>query len=224
MPGTTRDAIDTIVETEDGPIRFIDTAGMRRRARIDEATEQYSVVRALEAVDKADVALLVIDATEGITAQDARLAERIDAAGCPVVVLLNKWELLDEEERLDVQAQMAQKLYFVGDAPVLKISALTGKGVHKLRPVLADAIEQYHRRVPTREVNLVVIKAQQQQPAPRGARILYAMQGASDPPTFTLFANRDLPATYLRFIERQLREHFKMGSTPIKVRVRKRSE
>jgi GTP-binding protein len=224
MPGTTRDAIDTVVDTPDGPIRFIDTAGMRRKARVDEATEYFSVVRALSAVDTADVALLVIDATEGVTAQDARLAERIDAAGCPVVVLMNKWELLDAEQRLDVMGQLAQKLYFVGDAPVLKISALTGKGVHKLRPVLAEAIELYHKRVPTREVNIVLARAQQQQPAPGGARVLYGLQGASDPPTFTLFANRELPTSYLRYLERQIREHFKLGATPIKLRVRKRSE
>ncbi|MGD9795645.1 MAG: ribosome biogenesis GTPase Der, partial [Acidimicrobiia bacterium] len=223
MPGTTRDAIDTVVETPDGPIRFIDTAGMRRRARIDEATEHYSVARALTAVDNADVALLVIDATEGITAQDARLAERVDAAGCPVVVMLNKWELLDAEERADVAAQLAQKLYFVGDAPVLKISAKTGKGVHKLAPVLAEAMERYHRRVPTKDVNTVLIKAQQQQPAPHNARILYGMQGAIDPPTFTLFANRDIAPSYLRYIERALRDRFDLGAVPIKIRVRKRS-
>ena len=102
MPGTTRDAVDTVVETEDGPIRFVDTAGMRRRSKVDESTEYYSLVRALQAIDRSDVAMLVIDATVGVTAQDQRLAERIDAAGCPVVVLLNKWELLDAEARDDV--------------------------------------------------------------------------------------------------------------------------
>jgi len=97
MPGTTRDAIDTIIETDHGPIRFVDTAGMRRKARIEEGTEYYSFVRALKAVDSSDVALLVIDATEGVTHQDQRLAERIDAAGCPIVVIMNKWELLDTD-------------------------------------------------------------------------------------------------------------------------------
>jgi GTP-binding protein len=224
LPGTTRDAIDTVVDTPDGPIRYVDTAGMRRKSRIDDPTEYYSLVRALRAVDEADIALLVIDATEGVTAQDQRLAERIDAAGCPVVVLLNKWELLDDpDDRADVLGQMARKLHFIGDAPVLRVSALTGKGVHKLRPVLADAIERYHRRVPTREVNAVIADAQQAQPAPGGARVLYALQGASDPPTFTLFVNRELPPTYLRYLERKLRERFDLGSVPIKLRVRKRS-
>ena len=224
LPGTTRDAIDTIVETPEGPIRFIDTAGMRRKSKIDDGTEYYSLVRALQAVDLADIALLVIDATEGVTSQDQRLAERIDAAGCPVVVLLNKWDLVDDaERRADVTADLARRLHFVGDAPVLKISALSGKGVHKLLPVLADAIERYHRRMPTREVNRVMAAAQQAQPAPGGARVLYALQGAADPPTFTLFANRELPPTYLRYLERKLREAFDLGAVPIKLRVRKRS-
>ena len=140
MPGTTRDAVDTVVDTPDGPIRFVDTAGMRRRARIDEGTEYYSFVRALKAVDASDVALLVIDANEGITHQDQRLAERIDAAGCPVVVLLNKWETLDAEQRADVDYQVRDRLHFLGNSSVLKISALTGKGVHQLMPALREVI------------------------------------------------------------------------------------
>jgi GTP-binding protein len=222
MPGTTRDAVDTVVETPDGPVRFVDTAGMRRRSRIDEGTEYYSMVRALQAIDRADVALLVIDTTVGVTAQDQRLAERIDVAGCPVIVLLNKWELLDAEQRSDVTYQVSQRLAFIGESVVLKISALTGKGVHKLLPTLADTIEDYHRRVPTRKVNQVLRTAQAAQPGPHGARVLYATQGATDPPTFTLFANKEIPATYLRYLERSLREAFEMGSTPIKMRVRRR--
>jgi len=223
MPGTTRDAIDTIVETPDGPIKFVDTAGMRRKSRIEESTEYFSFVRALQAVDSSDVALLVIDATEGVTHQDQRLAERIDAAGCPIVILLNKWELLDTEERAAVTYDVGQKLAFLGESEVIRISALTGRNVHRLLPALTDTIEGYHKRVPTRRVNDVVFAAQSSQPAPHGARILYATQGATDPPTFTLFANKELPATYLRYIERQLREAFDLGATPIKLRVRQRS-
>ncbi len=222
MPGTTRDAVDTVVETEDGPIRFVDTAGMRRRSKVDESTEYYSLVRALQAIDRSDVAMLVIDATVGVTAQDQRLAERIDAAGCPVVVLLNKWELLDAEARDDVGYQISQRLHFIGESPVLKISALSGKGVHRLLPALAGTIEDYHRRVPTRKVNQVLRAAQAAQPGPHGARVLYATQGATDPPTFTLFANKEIPPSYLRYLERSLREAFDMGATPIKMRVRKR--
>ena len=224
LPGTTRDAIDTLVETEDGPIVFVDTAGMRRRSKIDDAAEYYSFVRALRAIDDADIALLVIDATEGVTGQDQRLAERIDAAGCPILVLLNKWELIDDpEERIGVLAEMSRKMAFIGDAPVLKVSALTGKGVHQLRPVLQEAILQYHRRVPTKDVNRVLAEAQQRHPATGGVKVLYAVQGATDPPTFTLFANREVPQTYLRYLERSIREAFEFGSTPLKLRVRKKS-
>jgi len=222
MPGTTRDAVDTVVETPDGPVRFVDTAGMRRRSKIDEGTEYYSMVRALQAIDRADVALLVIDSTVGITAQDQRLAERVDAAGCPIVVLLNKWEMLDSEQREEIKYQMRRMLHFIGESPVLQISALSGKGVHKLLPALAGTIEDYHRRVPTRKVNQVIRAAQSAQPAPHGARVLYATQGATDPPTFTLFANKELPQSYLRYLERSIREAFDMGATPIKLRVRKR--
>jgi GTP-binding protein len=224
MAGTTRDAIDTLVETEDGPIVFVDTAGMRRRARIDDSAEYYSLVRALRAIDDADIALFVIDSVEGVTGQDQRLAERVDAAGCPILILLNKWELIDNpERRLETQADVRRKLAFLGDAPLLKISALSGKGVHKLRPVLQDAIEQYHRRVPTRDVNKVIADAQQRQPAGAGAKVLYAVQGATDPPTFTLWVNRELRQDYLRYLERSIREAFEFGSTPLKLRVRKRN-
>jgi GTPase len=222
LPGTTRDSIDTVIETELGPVRLVDTAGMRRRAKIGDGTEYYSLVRALQAVDDADVALLVIDATDGVTGQDQRLAERIDAAGCPIVLVLNKWELLDSEQRAEVRWQVGDKLRFIGDAPVLPITALTGRGVHKLFPALARSVDAYHRRIPTGRVNAVMQEAQQAQPAPGGARVLYATQGAAEPPTFTLFVNRELPRTYLRYLERRLREAFDLGATPVKLRVRRR--
>jgi GTP-binding protein len=224
LPGTTRDTIDTVVETDLGPIRFVDTAGMRRRSKIDEGTEYYSLVRALQAVDEADVALLVIDATEGVTGQDQRLAERVDAAGCPIVVVLNKWDLLDADDRADLRWQVSDKLRFVGDAPVLPVSALSGKGVHKLWPALGASVDAYHRRVPTSRVNAVIRDAQLAHAAPGGARVLYATQGAAEPPTFTLFVNRELPRTYLRFLERKIREAFDLGATPVKLRVRRRGE
>lgn len=224
MPGTTRDTVDTVVDTGQGPIRFLDTAGMRRKARIDEDTEYYSVVRALKAVDGADVALLVIDSTEGITQQDQRLAERVDASGCPIVLVLNKWELLDTEAREVFPSQIQRKLGFLPDVPVHRVSALTGSKVERLLPSMTTAIDAYQQRVPTRKVNEVIRQAQQATPAPGGARVLYATQGAVHPPTFTLFTNRDLPDHYMRYLERSLREAFDMGPTPIKLRVRRRSE
>ena len=181
MPGTTRDAIDTRVETADGPIVFVDTAGMRKKSKVDESAEYYSFVRALRAVDESDVALLVIDSTEGVTSQDQRLAERIDAAGCPLIVVLNKWDLLNDDAKVKMDLDIARKLYFIGDSPILRMSALTGKGVHRLQPLLVDSINDYHKRVPTRDVNRVIAEAQQKQPAGSGARVLYALQGANDP-------------------------------------------
>ena len=218
-PGTTRDAVDTIVETPDGTVCFIDTAGMRRKSRTERGTEYFSVLRALDALDRADIALLVIDATAGITHQDQRLAERIGASGCPVVVVLNKWELIPTEDRVDILVDVGDRLAFLGEAPVLKISALSGLGVHHILPAVSAAEEAYHSRIPTGELNRALKSIQLAHP-PVGARIQYGVQGANDPPTFTLFTNGRLQATYLRYVERGLRERFELGPTPIKIRVR----
>ena len=224
LPGTTRDAIDTLIETDEGTVKLIDTAGMRRRARSGEGPEYYSLVRALRALDRADVALLVLDASEGVTHQDQRLAERIDASGSPVVILLNKWDVLDTEGRLEVSEAVADRLAFLGYAPVLRVSAMTGLGVHRLLPAVQEAMNAYHRRIPTGRLNDGLRSAQSAHPAPGGARILYGVQGAVDPPTITLFATRRLPPTYLRYLERSLRERFELGPTPIDLRVRVRQQ
>jgi GTPase len=223
MPGTTRDAIDTLVETPEGPVRFIDTAGMRRRTKEAEGAEYYSMVRALRAIDQATLALLLIDAAEGVTRQDQRLAERVDAAGNPIVIVLNKWDLLDAEAKAKVRAEVADMLGFVSYAPVLEVSALTGRGAHRLYPALAKAVDAYRRRVPTASLNRAIAAAQAAQPAPHGARVLYATQGATDPPTFTLFTSKELPASYMRYLERSIREHFGFGPTPLKLRARRRA-
>ncbi len=223
VPGTTRDAIDTLVETEDGPLRFIDTAGLRRKARIDEETEYYSLVRSLAAIDRADVALLVLDAAEGVTHQEQRLAERVDAAGSPVVILLNKWDLLDTEARLALARDVEDRLGFLDYAPVIRISAMSGQGVHRVLPAIGAALEAYHQRIPTAQLNDAIKAIQAQHPAP-GARIMYAVQGAVDPPTVTLFSNRRLQPHYLRYVEKQLRERFALGPTPLKLRVRLRGK
>ena len=219
LPGTTRDAVDTVVETEDGPVRFIDTAGLRRRARTEAGVDTYATLRSLKALDGADLAILVIDATVGATGQDQRLAERIAGAGCPAVVVLNKWELVSTEARPAVLASVGERLAFLGDAPVLKTTATTGRGVHRLWPALVTAAEDYAKRVPTGALNRAIRDLQQRQPAPTG-KIRYAVQGASEPPTFTLFVAGRLPATYLRYVERSLRERFELGTSPIRVRVR----
>jgi GTP-binding protein len=219
MPGTTRDAIDTVVETPDGPVCFIDTAGLRRPSKTDRGTEQHATMRALRALERADIAILVIDATVGASHQDQRLAERIGVSGCPTIVALNKWDQVGVDDRDDVLAGVGERLAFLGAAPVLKISALSGKGVHRILPALRGAVEAYHQRVPTGVLNRTVQELQSRQPAPR-ARIRYIVQGAIDPPTFTLFSSGRLPQTYLRYIERGLREKFDLGATPLKLRVR----
>ena len=228
LPGTTRDAIDTVVETEDGPLRFVDTAGLRRKSQIDEPSEYYSLVRALEAIDRADAALFLIDASEGVTNQDQRLAERVDAAGTAMLLVLNKWDQLDTEQRFEIRRQVADKLGFLSYAPVLPISALTGRRVHHLLPAVREAEAAYHARVPTALLNRILRDAQAAHPPPivkkHRPRVLYATQGATDPPTFTLFTTRALPPQYLRYLERKLRESFDLGPTPIKLRVRRRDE
>ena len=219
MPGTTRDAIDTVVTTADGPLCFVDTAGMRRPSKTDPGTEHYSVLRALDALERSDIALLVVDATVGATHQDQRLAERIGVSGCAAVVVLNKWDLVETADRDDVLAGVGERLAFLGPAPVLKVSAKSGRGAHRILPALHQSIAAYHQRVPTGALNRALRDIQAFQAAP-GVRIRYGVQGAVDPPTFTLFATGRLPQTYVRYVERRLREHFDLGPTPIKVRVR----
>lgn len=219
MPGTTRDAIDTIVETEEGAIRFIDTAGLRRRSRVGSGSEYYSLVRSLSAIDRADVSVLLIDSTEGISHQEQVLAERVDIAGSPILIALNKWDLADTERRLALADELEDKLSFLAYAPVLRISAMTGLGVHRLLPALKVTIDAYHRRIPTGQLNDAIKKIQTEHSAP-GSRILYAVQGAIDPPTMTLFVTKRLHESYLRYIEHQLRERFEFGPTPLKLRVR----
>ena len=161
-------------------------------------------MRALKAVDKSDVALLVIDATIGVTHQDQRLAERVDGAGCPIVILLNKWELLGTERgRRSSERSSNASCTFLG-----RSAGAAHQRPHRQGsaigcwPALQTAVGEYRTRIPTREVNKVIRAAQAAQPAPDGARVLYATQGATDPPTFTLFANREVPTTYMRYLER----------------------
>ena len=212
-------ALPDDVDTEEGPLKFIDTAGMRRRARTERGAETHSVLRALDSLDRADIALLVVDATVGASHQDQRLAERISVAGCPAVVILNKWDLIETEERESIMAGVGDKLAFLGTAPVIKISAASGQGVHKILPAIFEATDTYGQRVPTGALNRAIRDLQSKHPAP-GARIRYAVQGDIEPPTFTLFCSARLPQTYLRYVERSLREAFDFGSTPMKIRVR----
>ena len=229
MPGTTRDAIDTVVESEDGPLRFVDTAGLRRKSQIDEPSEYYSLVRALEAIDRADAALFLIDASEGVTNQDQRLAERVDGAGSAVVLVLNKWDQLDTERRAEVRRQVADKLGFlvVRTGPA-DLRAHRASGCTTCSRRCARPRRRITRGCPPACSIACLRDAQAAHPPPiqkkHRPRILYATQGATDPPTFTLFTTRALPPQYLRYLERKLREAFDLGPTPIKLRVRRRDE
>lgn len=225
MPGTTRDSVDTVVELDGTSYRFVDTAGLRRRARVDDETEYYSRVRALRALERADVALLVVDATEGVTFADQKVAEEVVDAGKAVVVLLNKWDLLDAETKAAAADSVEDELRFMAWAPLLRISALTGSNVKRLSATLTQVLDEYRRRVPTHLLNKVVEEAQQRHPPPlvkgkRPTRIRYATQARAEPPMFVVFANRRLQTDYLRYLEHRIRERFGFAGTPVRIRVK----
>jgi GTP-binding protein len=183
-------------------------------------------VRAIKALERAEIALLVIDATEGVTLADQKVAEEVDAAGCAAVILLNKWDLLDTDEKASVIEEVVDRLHFLGWAPVLRVSATSGYNLHRLEELLRAVLQGYRTRVPTAAVTKVVEDAQQRHPAPvsgggRG-RIRYATQVKQSPPTFTMFSNRDLPTSYVRYMERSLRDAFGFDGTPIRIRIKTR--
>ena len=229
LPGTTRDSDRHHRRDRRRPAPLRRHRGHAPPSRIDEPTEYFSLVRALEAVDRADAALLVIDATDGVTHQDQRLAERIDAAGTAVVIVLNKWDLVaDPDERRQIETDVADRLAFLGYAPVLKVSALTGKNVMPRAPRAAPG----RGGVPPADPDRGAEPGAPGRPgrAPAAARRAGTGRGSStrpraptDPPTFTLFATHELPPTYLRYLERRIREAFDLGPTPIKLRVRRRN-
>ncbi|MBX7159183.1 MAG: ribosome biogenesis GTPase Der [Acidimicrobiia bacterium] len=225
MPGTTRDTVDTLVELDGTTYRFVDTAGLRRRSRVDDETEYYSRVRALRALERADVALLVVDATEGVTFADQKVAEEVLAAGKAVVVLLNKWDLLDADAKAAAADTVTDELRFLDWAPVLRISALTGANVKRLAATLSQVLDEFRRRVPTHVLTKVVEEAQQRHPPPlikgkRPTRIRYATQPRAEPPMFVMFANRRLQTDYLRYLEHRLRAQFGFAGTPVRIRVK----
>jgi GTP-binding protein len=228
MAGTTRDPVDTTIETEQGNLTFIDTAGLKKQSRQADNTEYYSSLRSFTAIDKADCVLFVVDGTEGVTHYDMRLLERIDAAGCALVLLLNKWDLLNTEERLERLAVAKRELGFVDYAPIMTISALSGRNFDKIIPALFEAKESYEQRIPTSALNKVIHEAQIAHPHPnrrnKRVKISYATQGAVNPPTFTIFATQSLDNSYVRYLENTLRDKFDLGSTSIKLRVRKKQD
>ena len=227
MAGTTRDPVDTSIDTEFGTLTFVDTAGLKRQARQSDATEYYSSLRSFAAIDRADCVLFMVDGEEGVTHFDMRLLERIDAAGCALVILMNKWDLLDTDQRLETLAKAKRELGFVDYAPIVTLSAITGRKLDKIIPALFEARDAYEQRIPTAELNKVIHTAQIAHPHPmrrnKRVRIFYATQGASNPPTITLFTSQALDESYMRYLENVLRESFNLGSTAIKLRFKRKS-
>lgn len=234
IPGTTRDAIDTLLEYDGQPIVLIDTAGIRRRGRIERGIEKYSVLRALRALQRADVALLLIDATEGVTAQDQHIAGYILDEYKSVVVLVNKWDLIPKDAHTmpAYAAHVRQALRFMDYVPVLFISAKTGQRVHRVLPTALDVYQARHQRIPTGELNRILqdTVARHAPPSKAGKRLkfYYATQAGVDPPTFIFFVNDPdlVHFSYERYLENQIRERYPFPGTPLRFafRARERKE
>lgn len=224
QPGTTRDSVDTRVEMGGQPVTFVDTAGWRRRSRIVSEVEYFSVVRLWRTLDRADVALLLIDATEGVTDQDQRIAARIRDDGLASVVVLNKWDLAREGERARELVEDAREdLEFIAYSPILRASALTGWGTDKIMPEVMRAHANWRQRIQTSRLNRLKEELILRTPPPsrrgRQLQIYYITQARSAPPEFVFFVNdRGLARPeYHRFLERRIRETFDFTGTPVRV-------
>ncbi len=233
IPGTTRDAIDTHFTKDDIRYTLIDTAGMRRRGKIDEPVERYSVMRTLRAVDRADVVLMMINAAEGITEQDKKIAGYAHESGKGVVIVVNKWDIFpekDDKSTLRFTDDLRDELGFLQYAPVLYTSALTGQRVNRVTELVRYVAEQQALRIKTSILNELIRDAVAVNPPPmhrgRQLKILFMTQVDIKPPKFIIFVNDPdlMHFSYLRFIENRLREQFGFEGTPIRLIVRKRKE
>jgi len=228
-PGTTRDPIDVEVDIDGVTYRLVDTAGIRRKPQITEDADFYAVIRARDALERADVAVLLVDATEGVTHQDQRIASEIVDAGAGLVVVLNKWDALDEEQREVTERSLPDRFSFIGWAPVLRMSAKTGARVGRLGGALEAVVETRSNRVPTGALNREIREWAAAHPPPvrkgRRPKLHYAVQAGTGPPTFVLFVSGgELGHDYLRFLENRLRGSHDFIGTPIHFVTRKRGE
>ena len=232
VAGTTRDAIDSHLERNGDKYLFIDTAGMRKRGKINENVERYSVVRSLSAVDRSDVCIIMIDATEGITEQDTKIAGYAHEQGKACIIAVNKWDIAEKDSKTmkEFQNRIREEFAFMSYAVIVFISAKTGQRVDKLFEQIKNVKEQFNRRITTGMLNDVLNEAtaRQQPPSDKGRRLklYYGTQCATCPPTFVLFTNsRELfHYSYLRFIENQIRDTFGFEGTPIKFILREKGE
>jgi GTPase len=230
IPGTTRDAIDTHLDYEGVPITLIDTAGIRRRGKIEPGVEKYSVVRTMQAIERAEVSLLLIDAETGITSQDAHIAGYILDAWKSTVVIVNKWDAIEKDTHTmqEYTQKIRDDLNFMDYVPILFISAKTGQRVDRVLPLALLVQEERLARISTSQINQVLQNAQDVHPAPSSAgrqlKIYYGTQVRSDPPTFLLYVNDPKLAhfTYLRFLENRLRESYPFTGTPIRIVLKSR--
>jgi GTP-binding protein len=232
IPGTTRDAVDTFKENEFGKFNFIDTAGIRRKSKVEESIERYSVLRSFMAVERADVAVIMIDGREGVTEQDTKIAGFAHENGKACIVVVNKWDLVDKDDKtMDrMRKQVSEDLGFMSYAPILFISAKTGQRVHRLFELIKFVSNQNSMRVSTGVLNEVLADAvaKVQPPSDKGKRLklLYLTQPSTKPPTFVIFVNdKELfHFSYQRYIENKLREAFGLEGTPIRIITRERGE
>jgi len=232
IPGTTRDAIDTLFVHGDRRYILVDTAGMRRRSRIDLSTEKYSVIRSLRAVDRSDVVLMVIDAVDGVTEQDKKIAGYAHDQGKSSIIVVNKWDLIEKDDRTSDRytTQVREELGFMKYSPVVFVSALSGQRVTKILQVVDTVAENYSLRVSTPGLNNLIRESMLQSPPPshktRRLKIYYASQNGVKPPKFTLFINDpDLAHfSYMRYLENQIRSAYGFQGTPIRLLLRRRNE
>ncbi|MFZ0371654.1 MAG: ribosome biogenesis GTPase Der [Halobacillus sp.] len=231
IAGTTRDAIDTPFSKDDRDYVIIDTAGMRKRGKIYEATEKYSIMRAMKAIERSDVVLSLIDADTGIQEQDKKIAGYAHEAGKAVIIVVNKWDTVEVEEKTmkEFEDKVRSNFRFLDYAPVVFLSAKTKKRVHTLLPRILEASENHAKRVQTNILNEVIMDALAMNPSPsikgQKLKIFYAAQVSVKPPSFVVFVNEPelMHFTYERFLENRIREAFGFEGTPIKIFARKRS-
>ena len=232
IPGTTRDAVDSVKENKYGKFVFIDTAGLRKKSKVNENIERYSVVRSYMAVDRADVVLIMIDANEGVTEQDTKIAGFAHERGKASVIVVNKWDIVEKDDKTmnKIKEKVVEDLKYMSYAPVIFISAKTGQRVEKLYELINYVHEQHGRRVSTGVLNDVLADAttKVQPPTDKGKRlkIFYMTQPATNPPTFVAFCNdADLfHFSYQRYLENQIRQTFGLEGTPIRYIVREKNE
>ncbi|EAX46531.1 small GTP-binding protein [Thermosinus carboxydivorans Nor1] len=232
IPGTTRDAIDTYFEKDGTKFILIDTAGMRRKARINQPVERYSVIRSLRAVERADVVLVVIDAVDGVTEQDKKIAGYAHEAGRGIIIVVNKWDLIEKDSKtaLRYTENIRSEMAFIQYAPVLFTSALTKQRVQRISELVKFVAEQHAMRVQTSVLNQVIEDAIRINPPPTGRgtrlKIFYTTQAEVKPPTFIFFVNEPeiMHFSYLRYLENKLREAFGFEGTPLRLVVRGRKE